>query len=145
MSTASPLATQPSDTSSQSLTQQPLARSTSGNGNHIVDHGVIGYFSITEKAAAYSEAPKTSKLISLVAKKVPTKWYEIGSLLDIETSTLDAFETMTNDQVRIWIKVFDQWKREQKVPFTWETIIITLVEADENSTAAGIREWLDTN
>ena len=108
-------------------------------------HAFIGYFSITDKAAAYSEAPKMSKLISLVAKKVPTKWYEIGSLLDIETSTLDAFETKTNDHVRIWIKVFDQWKREQKVPFTWETIIDLLEEAEENSTAAGIREWLDTN
>ena len=98
----------------------------------------------TVKAAAYSEAPKTSKLISLVAKKVPTKWYEIGSQLDIETSTLDTFETKTDDHVRLWIKVFDQWKREQKVPFTWETIISTLEEADENSTAAGIREWLNT-
>ena len=144
VSTAS-VATQPSATPSQSLTQQPLARTTSGNDSHIIDRAVIGYISITDKAAAYSEAPKTSKLISLVAKKVPTKWYEIGSLLDIETSTLDAFDTKTNDQVRIWIKVFDQWKREQKVPFTWETIINTLEEAEENSTAAGIREWLDTN
>ena len=83
--------------------------------------------------------------MSLVAKKVPTKWYEIGSLLDIETSTLSIFEKQTNDPVRLCMMVFEQWKREQKVPFTWETIINTLEEADENSTAAGIREWLDTN
>ena len=83
--------------------------------------------------------------MSLVAKKVPTKWYEIGSLLDIETSTLAAFEKQNNDPVRLCMMVFDQWKREQKVPFTWETIISTLEEADENSTAAGIREWLNTN
>ena len=144
MSTAS-VATQPSATPSQSLTQQPSARRASGNDSHIYRScRVIGYFSTTDKAAAYSEAPKTSKLISLVAKKVPTKWYEIGSLLDIETSTLSVFEKQTNDQVRLCMMVFEQWKREQKVPFTWETIIDTLEEADENSTAAGIREWLDT-
>ena len=99
----------------------------------------------TDKAAAYSEAPKTSKLMSLVAKQIPTKWYEIGSLLDIKTSTLSIFEKQTNDPVRLCMMVFEQWEREQKVPFTWETIINTLEEADENSTAAGIREWLDTS
>ena len=98
---------------------------------------------ITDNATTYSQTPKTAKLISLVAKKMLTKWYEIGALLDIETEALNSFETKTNDPVRIWIMVFEQWKREQKVPFIWETIISTLEEADENSTAAGIREWLD--
>ena len=76
--------------------------------------------------------------------KIPTKWYKIGIQLEIEIPTLEAFEQQTSDQDRLYSKVFDQWRREQKVPFTWETIIITLEEADENSTAAGIREWLDT-
>ena len=83
------------------------------------------------------------KLISLVAKKIPTKWYEIGMQLEIDIPTLERFEQQTSDQVRLYSKVFDQWKREQKVPFTWETIISTLEEADENSTATDIREWLD--
>ena len=96
------------------------------------------------KLNVYSQAPKFSKLMSLVAKKMPTKWYGIGMQLDIEVSTLEAFEQQTSDQGRLYSKVFDQWKREQKVPFTWETIITILEEADENSTAAGIREWLNT-
>ena len=98
---------------------------------------------MTDKPAAYSQAPKIPKLMSLVAKKIPTKWYDIGMQLEIDVPTLEAFEQQTSDQKRLYSKVFDQWKREQKVPFTWETIIDTLEEADENSTAAGIREWLD--
>ena len=78
-----------------------------------------------------------------VAHKAPTKWYEIGVLLDIETAILNAFETQSTDTVRLYIKVFDQWKKEQKVPYTWDTIISTLDTAGENKTAAEIREWLD--
>ena len=81
--------------------------------------------------------------MKLVAKKIPTKWYEIGMQLEIEVSTLEAFEQQTSDQLRLYSKVFDQWRNKQKVPFTWDTIITALEEADENSTAAGIREWLD--
>ena len=91
----------------------------------------------------YSQAPKISKLMNLVAKKIPTKWYELGIQLEIDIATLNTFATQNNDPVRLWSMVFDQWKREQKVPFTWETIISTLEVVDENSTAADIREWLD--
>ena len=81
--------------------------------------------------------------MNLVAKKIPTKWYELGIQLEINIATLERFSIQTNDPIRLYSKVFDQWEREQKVPFTWETIIIILEEADENSTAAVIREWLD--
>ena len=79
-----------------------------------------------------------------VACKIPTKWYEIGVLLNIETSTLNTFEAQTNIPVRLCIMVFDQWKREQKVTFTWETIITALDTLGEKKTAADIREWLKT-
>ena len=39
--------------------------------------------------------------------------------------------------------VFEQWEKEQKVPFTWETIISTLEKLGEKKTAADIREWLN--
>ena len=81
--------------------------------------------------------------MKLVAKKIPTKSYEIGIQLEIDIPTLKTFTAQSNDPVQLWSMVFDQWKREQKVPFTWETIISTLEEADENSTATDIREWLD--
>ena len=94
---------------------------------------------------AFSQAPSTANLVTQVVHKIPTKWYEIGVLLDIETATLYAFETQpgSNDPVRLFTKVFDQWKKEQKVPYTWDTIISTLKKAGENNTAAEIREWLD--
>ena len=79
-----------------------------------------------------------------VARKIPTMWYEIGILLDIETTTLNTFETQSSNPVRLYIKVFGQWKKEQKVPFTWETIITALDTLGEKKTATEIREWLKT-
>ena len=105
---------------------------------------ILVFNTLTGKAAAYSQAPSIPKLMSLVAKKIPTKWYNIGIQLEIEIPTLEAFEQQTSDQQRLFSKVFAQWRKEEKVPFTWETIISTLEEVDENSTAAGIREWLNS-
>ena len=98
---------------------------------------------LTDKSEVYSQAPTTADLMTLVAKKIPTKWYEAGVLLDIETPTLDALEAQTTDQVRLFMKVFNLWKREEKVPYTWDTIISTLEKADENSAATNIKKWLD--
>ena len=98
---------------------------------------------LTDKSLVYSQAPSTADLMTLVAKKIPTKWYEIGVLLDIETPTLDSLEKQTTDQVRLFIKVFNEWNREGKFPYTWDTIIRTLEKADENNTATNIRKWLD--
>ena len=79
-----------------------------------------------------------------VARKIPTMWYEIGVLLDIEMSTLNTFEAQTSNPVRLCMMVFDQCEKEQKVPFTWETIITALDTLGEKKTAADIREWLKT-
>ena len=78
-----------------------------------------------------------------VACKIPTKWYQVGILLEIKTSTLNTFEKEIFDQVRLCVMVFEQWEKEQKVPFTWETIITALDTLGENKTAAEIREWLN--
>ena len=88
----------------------------------------------------YSQAPTTADLMIHVAKKIPTKWYQVGILLDIKIATLNAFEAQTTDPVRLCVMVFDQWKREDKVPYTWDTIISTLEAVDENCTATKIRD-----
>ena len=98
---------------------------------------------LTDKSLVYSQAPSTADLMTLVAKKIPTKWYEVGVLLDIETPTLDSLEAQTTDQVRLFMKVFNEWKREGKVPYTWDTIISSLEKADDNNIATNIRKWLD--
>ena len=98
-------------------------------------------FLLTE-SAVYSQAPSTADLMVYVARKIPTMWYQVGILLDIETTALDSSEKEITDQVRLFMKVFSQWKREQNVPFTWETIITALDTLGERKTAADIREWL---
>ena len=44
---------------------------------------------------------KLPKLLSLVAKKIPTKWYEMGALLDKQQHSTQ-FETQTNNPVLSW-------------------------------------------
>ena len=82
--------------------------------------------------------------MNLVAKKIPTKWYELGIQLEISIATLDTFVAQTSDSVRLFMKVLEQWMKEQKIPFTWETIVTALDTLDEKKTAADIREWLKT-
>ena len=93
----------------------------------------------------FCQAPRTVDLMIHVAKKAPTKWYQIGILLDVELATLNAFEAQTTDPVRLCMMVFDQWKREGKVLYSWDTIVNTLEAVDENSLANKIRDWLDKN
>ena len=38
--------------------------------------------------------------------------------------------------------VFDQWKREHKIPYTWDTIVSALETVNELETAAEIKQWL---
>ena len=79
-----------------------------------------------------------------VARKTPTKWYEVGTQLNIEIATLQSFEQQTRDPMRLFSNVFDQWKKENKIPFTWETIINALENVGENDTVKDVREWLST-
>ena len=81
--------------------------------------------------------------MTLVAQAIPTKWYEVGVMLEIEAATLDSFETETKNPVRLCIKVFDRWKQERKLPYTWDTIIRSLEAMKENETTTKIREWLE--
>ena len=78
-----------------------------------------------------------------VARKIPTIWYQLGILLHIETSILKTFETQTNDPIRLCIMVFEHWEKEEKVPYTWETIVTALTELEENKTASKLKKWLD--
>ena len=80
-------------------------------------------------------------LMSQVSRKTPTKWYEVGIQLKIDTSMLDAFEQQNRDHQRLYSKVFDQWKKEQKLPYTWDTIIDALETIGEQETVSAIRKW----
>ena len=56
-----------------------------------------------------------------VAHKIPTMWYEVGIQLAIKISTLDAFEEQTNKQNRLYVRVFEQWRKEEQVPYSWNS------------------------
>ena len=95
-----------------------------------------------DKSMIYSQEPELRDLMSHVAKKTPTKWYEVGIQLKIETSTLKAFEEQFRELTRRYSEVFEQWRRVHKVPYTWTTIIDALEAVGERTVASDIREWL---
>ena len=109
------------------------------------NHCKKNLFFVSDKSVVYSQAPSTADLMLYVAQKIPTMWYRVGILLDVETTTLDTFEkeVADHDQVRLCIKVFQQWKKEVKVPFTWETIVGILERLGEMKTATELKEWLN--
>ena len=64
-------------------------------------------------------------------------------MLRIKTATLNTFKEQSNDPIQLSIMVFEQWERELKVPFTWDTIINTLETLGEKKTATELKEWLN--
>ena len=46
-------------------------------------HWITTTVRLTDKSVVYSQAPSSADLMTLIAKKIPTKWYEVGVLLDI--------------------------------------------------------------
>ena len=93
-------------------------------------------------SAVLSQSPELSDLMTLVAQKAPVKWLVIGIQLKIELSTLMGFQAQTSDQQLLYIKVFDRWKREQTVPYTWGSIINALEAVEEKEAAANVWQWL---
>ena len=80
--------------------------------------------------------------MTLVAQKAPVKWLVVGIQLKIELSTLMGFQAQTSDPQHLYIKVFDQWRREQTVPYTWGSIINALEAVEEKEITANVRQWL---
>ena len=93
-------------------------------------------------SAVLSQSPELSDLMTLVAQKAPVKWLVVGIQLKIELSTLMGFQAQTSDQQLLYIKVFDRWKREQTVPYTWGSIINALEAVEEKEAAANVWHWL---
>ena len=93
---------------------------------------------------SFQRYPGLRDLMSRVADKTRDKWKQVGIQLNIETSKLHGYETQSTDPMECYIKVFDEWNRSQKLPYTWATILNAL-ESDavnERDTARSIRDWL---
>ena len=90
------------------------------------------------------KSPKLKDLMSHVAAKTKVKWFQVGIQLDIDQSTLNAYETQSSDPMRCYTNVFAEWKRAGELPYTW-AIIIEALESDavsEINTASNVRKWL---
>ena len=72
--------------------------------NIIVDYCLF----LADNSMIYSQEPEMRHLMSHVAKKTPTKWFEVGIQLEIETSTLKVFEEKFRDHTRCYSEVFDE-------------------------------------
>ena len=95
-----------------------------------------------DKSTIYYQKPELRDLMSHVASETPTKWYEVGIQLEIKTSTLKTFEEQYRELTRRYSEVFEQWRRDHKVPYTWTTMIDALEAVGERTVASDIREWL---
>ena len=82
------------------------------------------------------------ELMTHVAQKRPVKWFQVGIQLQIDMPILEAYEAEYSNQMRLFAKVFEHWRQKEKMPYTWNTIIIALERVDENRIAADIRQWL---
>ena len=68
------------------------------------------------------------------AQKGPVKWFQVGIQLQIDMPILEAYEAEYSNQMRLFAKVFEHWRREEKLPYTWNTIIIALERVDKQRT-----------
>ena len=90
------------------------------------------------------KSPELKELMSRVAAKTKVKWFQVGIQLNVDLTTLNAYETQSSDAMRCYTNVFAEWKRAGDLPYTWATIIEAL-ESDavsERDTASNVRKWL---
>lgn len=102
----------------------------------ILCHYFVGRYS--------SQVPEMCDLMTHVVYEAPIKWRQVGIQLRIKTATLNAFKAPNDDPTELYIQVFEQWEKEQKVPYTWTTIINALKAVKERKVANDIVEWLRT-
>ena len=96
------------------------------------------------KSKVYSQIPEMPDLQRFVVDRIPTRWMDIGIQLKIEISKLKMFEQQYGTNLnRLWIEVIEQWRKEQKVLFTWYTIINAIEDLGERQTASKIKFWLN--
>ena len=98
--------------------------------------------SITDQSDALSQSPEMHELMTHVAQRRPVKWFQVGIQLQIDMPILEAYEAEYSNQMRLFAKVFEHWRQEKKLPYTWNTIIIALERVDENRITTDIRQWL---
>ena len=82
--------------------------------------------------------------MNLIAAHTKDKWFHVGIQLKIDSATLTSYENQHGDPMRCYIKVFNEWEKNKKLPYTWAAII-KVIETDavnEAATANSVKQWL---
>ena len=84
------------------------------------------------------------ELLEKVAHKANgDTWEMVALVLDIDQEMLEKISKYSNP-IRSYSAVFDQWRKKEHPPFTWEAIINALQSpiVGEDSLAREIEQWL---
>lgn len=72
-------------------------------------------------------SPSIKELMEEVAAKAPKDWIKIGTMLDINQHVLDGFKSQYGpDLMECYLAVFNHWKDNVPLPYTWATIVEVL-------------------
>ena len=87
---------------------------------------------------------KIRDLMNKVADQCRDKWKLVGILLNISYSRLNAIENKYHESLHCFAEVFDIWKLQGRLPYTWATIIDVLKSpaVAEERLALKIEDWL---
>lgn len=86
--------------------------------------------------------PDQSSFLNKVISKIPTEWRRFGFALEIDTEYLDDIENSCKDTRTCFEKVFGNWKKDPKRPFTWETVLDVLKELKQPIVRESIKKDL---
>lgn len=80
--------------------------------------------------------------MALVGHKIPDTWYLMGIQLEIDESILETFYEERNIEQR-YIKVFNRWRRNNRPPYTWKTLMQALRVIGKNDVIKAIKQYLE--
>ena len=89
-----------------------------------------------------STEPTMKDLISEVAVRIPSSWFEFGIYLNIPHESLKIIEiNRRHDNLQCFADVFDKWMKSlSRAPISWATVITVLKSMDEGKLVADLME-----
>ena len=79
------------------------------------------------------DPPTQSDFMEYIVDEIPDKWRHFGVRLNIKLSKLNAIALSGRTPDMCFIEVYDIWKTEMTIPFTWRTAVETLDKLKQKS------------
>ena len=76
--------------------------------------------------------PSDQDLMNYVVVKIPTKWKEVGVQLGLAHECLERTEAENRNQHYCFFDILNKWKKNASPPYTWATLIDTLLQPSVN-------------